>query len=188
MPQRRSIILIDRKFQLRFAFYVCSWLFALSLIYPAIIYNLFDFFLRYASLDPNGPTVAAIQATRRELLSIVIILQLVFLSVTFLLSIFLSHKIAGPIYKLKKFMNMAKEGNLNEALRFRKADHFKDVAEVYNDMTQGLKDLLAQDREKLDQGAKKLERAVEHSSGDGKRQAEEALQLIREVREHLPHA
>lgn len=187
MLHRRSIILIDRKFQLRFAFYVCSWLFALSFVYPLIIHSLFDFFLKYVALDPNGPTVTAMQRTRQELLSVLVTLQLVFLSVTFLISIFLSHKIAGPIFKLKKFFEKLKDGNLSESLKFRKADHFQEVAALYNEMTQGLRGLLEKDREKVAQAISSVEKALERTTGDGRKHLEDALTTLREVREHIPH-
>jgi hypothetical protein len=38
---KRSIILINKDFQFRFSFYVCSWLIALSFVYPLIIANVF---------------------------------------------------------------------------------------------------------------------------------------------------
>ncbi|MGZ3688938.1 MAG: hypothetical protein ACXVBW_11590, partial [Bdellovibrionota bacterium] len=102
MPYRRSIFLINKPFQLRFAFYVCSWIFGLSICYPFIIYNLFDYFIRYLSVDPNGPGLNTLNQMRHDLLWLLFLLELVFVSFTFLLSIFLSHKIAGPLYKLGK--------------------------------------------------------------------------------------
>lgn len=184
---RRRIILIDKKFQYRFAFYIVSWLFALSLIYPALISSLFDFFLKYAAMDPNGPTMSALTRTRSELLTIVILLQLVFLLVTVLISLFLSHRIAGPIYKLKMFLTKAKEGDLRSRLQFRKADHFMEVAGLYNEMTDGLTDLIEQDRSRIAQAIQTLERTGNQVPSDGKKAFEEALNLLRAAREHLPH-
>src|SRR5690242_13084344 len=103
MAYRRSIFLINRRFQLRFAFYVCSWLVALSFVYPFIIANLFDYFIRYMALDPMGPAMSAVLRTRHDLLSLLVIMQVIFLSLGFLISIFMAHRIAGPLYKLSKF-------------------------------------------------------------------------------------
>src|SRR6185437_15171362 len=123
---RRSIFLIDRPFQLRFSLYVCSWLFALSFVYPIIIYNLFDFLTRYLQLDPNGPGIASIQTTRKEVLFLLIFFQLIFLVITFMISVFVSHRIAGPLYKLKNFFKQNTSGKLSPELSFRKSDHFQD--------------------------------------------------------------
>jgi sensor histidine kinase YesM len=139
MQYRRSIFLINKPFQLRYSLYVCSWLFALSLIYPLIIYNLFEYFVRYASLDPNGPSIAALHDTRHQVVLLLIFLQLLFLSVTFLISIFTSHRIAGPLYKLRLFFKKAKESGMTEELHFRKGDHFQELAVDYNDMMNALR-------------------------------------------------
>src|ERR1700722_9789421 len=94
----RRVFLINKKFQLRFAFYVCSWLVALSLAYPLIISGLFDYLIRYLALDPMGPAIGSLEQTREDLIWLLIMMQVVLLSLTFLISIFMSRKIAGPLY------------------------------------------------------------------------------------------
>jgi methyl-accepting chemotaxis protein len=135
---RRSIFLIDRKFQLRYCLYVCSWLFGLSLVYPLIVQSLFDYFLKFLAADPYGPSLAAIQETKKQVISLMLLLQVMLMGVTFLLSIFVSHRIAGPLFKLKRYFREAGEGRLVADLRFRKGDHFQDVADTYNVMMKGL--------------------------------------------------
>jgi nitrogen fixation/metabolism regulation signal transduction histidine kinase len=139
MPYRRSIFLINKNFQLKFAFFVCSWLFALSLVYPLIIHNLFEYFARYAELDPTGPPLAALKATRKDILVLLVLLECVFLGVTFLISIFISHRIAGPLYKLQNAFETARTGNLDQTLFFRKKDHFHEIAQSFNEMLEGLR-------------------------------------------------
>lgn len=139
MAYRRRIFLINRKFQFRFSFYVSSWLIALSFVYPLIIFQLFDFFLKYLAADPNAPDIASLLATRQNLFSLLVLMQIVLVGVTFLLSIFLSHRIAGPLFKLKRFFAEAATGKLTGPLHFRKTDHFHDVAEDYNKMMDGLR-------------------------------------------------
>src|SRR5690348_16886954 len=94
---RRSIFLVNKRFQFRFAFYVCSWMAALSFVYPLIVYNMFEYFMRYLMRDPNGPPVQALEDLRHQVMWLLIALQGIFLVVTFLVSIFMSHRIAGPI-------------------------------------------------------------------------------------------
>ena len=139
MVHRRSILLINKRFQVRFAFYVCSWLFALSLVYPSIIYSLFDYFFRYVAHDPNSPGLERLKSVRQDLLFWLVVLHLVFMLITFLVSIFISHRIAGPLYKLRMKMDQAKEGDRGE-LQFRKFDHFPELAESYNGLLSQFKD------------------------------------------------
>ena len=112
MASPRRIYFLNKKFQLRFAFYVCSWLIALSFTYPLIISNLFDYLISYLALDPLGPTLANLEKTREDLLWLLVSMQVILISFTFFISIFMSHKIAGPLYKLSKLLREAAAGNL----------------------------------------------------------------------------
>src|SRR5580704_15178127 len=112
MRHRRSKLLINRRFQLRYCFYVCSWLFALSMIYPWLIYTVFDFLLNYLSKDPMGPDLANLREKRQEIIEWLVFLQVVFMGLTGVVSLFLSHRIAGPLYKLRQFMAKVRNGEL----------------------------------------------------------------------------
>ena len=154
---RRRIFLINRPFQLRFCFFVCSWLFTLSFVYPIIISNLFDYFSRYMTLDPDGPSLQAIQSVRQEIVILLLLFQLVFLIITFMISIFVSHRIAGPLYKLKNYFRQNGDGKLSGDLYFRTNDHFKDVAVEYNSMMAKLRAELGGIREEIAAAANVLD-------------------------------
>jgi hypothetical protein len=72
MPVRRARFLINQKFQLRFSFYVCSWIFALSLAYPLIIYNLFEFFIKYATVKVADSSVQVLTSMKGEIIGLLI--------------------------------------------------------------------------------------------------------------------
>src|SRR3954471_15265954 len=127
MGYKRRIILINRDFQFRFSFYVCSWLITVCLAYPFIISSLSDYLIMSLVHEAFGPQVASILETREALLWILIIMQITFVGVVFLISIFMSHRIAGPLHKLKKFFREASEGNIGQVLAFRKSDYFQEV-------------------------------------------------------------
>ncbi len=46
--------------------------------------------------------------------------------------IILSHRIAGPLYRLEKHLEGLGEGKKLTALKFRKNDYFQDLAQSYN--------------------------------------------------------
>lgn len=175
---RRSIFLINRPFQLRFSFYVCSWLFALSLAYPLIIYQLFEYFVRYMANDPTGPGVAVLQQTKQEMVWLLVLLQIIFLTVTFLISIFVSHKIAGPLYKLRKFFEQAERGEWSGKLFFRKRDHFPELAESYNEMMAAIR---ARVSAGVSDAAREVEAAAASASPDSRAKLEKALATLREL-------
>lgn len=48
------------------------------------------------------------------------------------ISIFVTHKIAGPLYRLKKSLSLITQGNLDVKITLRKGDDLKDLAEHVN--------------------------------------------------------
>ena len=142
MLYKRANFLINKKFQLKFAFYVCSWIFALSMVYPIIIYNVFEYFLQLMQQSGDTAhlslTTEKIKAVENQVLMLLGVLQLLFLGITFMLSIFLSHRIAGPLHKLRRSMEEVSRGNLDLRITFRKNDHFTELQDTFNDMIQHL--------------------------------------------------
>ena len=65
--------------------------------------------------------------------------SLISLCVVFVLMIFKTHKIIGPIYKLKKTLLDSKEKGKMEKLIFRQGDYFDDLPEIYNDVIEKVK-------------------------------------------------
>jgi methyl-accepting chemotaxis protein len=146
---RRRILLINRPFQIRFAFYVCSWLFVLSVIYPMLVSQLYDWFYRYLAADPNGPMIPFLQKSRKDMLFWLTMMQVCFMVMTFLMSLFMSHRIAGPLYKLGKALNELRNGNLSK-ITFRKADHFQELAADYNYAVESVSDQILASRAHLE--------------------------------------
>jgi len=79
-------------------------------------------------------------------------------------SLFYSHRIAGPLYNLKRMMRQIEIGNLNVIMKIRKNDEFHDVEEAFNRMLTGLKS-----RREV------LEKAVANLSGPDKNMMEKIL-------------
>jgi methyl-accepting chemotaxis protein len=48
------------------------------------------------------------------------------------ISIFVSHKVAGPLFRMKKTLSQVTQGNLNVIVKLRKWDDLKDLAEHVN--------------------------------------------------------
>ncbi|MCK4941329.1 HAMP domain-containing protein, partial [candidate division WOR-3 bacterium] len=53
--------------------------------------------------------------------------------------IFISHRIAGPLYRLKMFMEKVENGDYSVKLNFRSNDAIHDVADSFNRMVQGIR-------------------------------------------------
>ncbi len=50
-------------------------------------------------------------------------------------SVFVTHKVAGPLFKLKQYLNHVRSGDLTARIKFRKFDEMQDLAPHFNAMT-----------------------------------------------------
>ena len=55
------------------------------------------------------------------------------------ISIFLSHRIAGPLFRIERFLKAVASGNFAARLKLRKRDELHDLAETINDMVGDLR-------------------------------------------------
>jgi signal transduction histidine kinase len=69
---------------------------------------------------------------------IILSFSLILVFTTF--SIFLSHKIAGPIYKIKTVIDKMASGSMPSKVFLRKNDEFKELADSVNNLIEYLKE------------------------------------------------
>jgi nitrogen fixation/metabolism regulation signal transduction histidine kinase len=93
-----------------------------------------------------------------------------------LLGIYFTHKVVGPIYKMKKLLRQVGEGKLNFQGRLRKGDELQDFFEVFANMVEKLKT-----RQRLE--VEDLEHAMEEAIRSGA--SADAIAKIRKVRDEM---
>lgn len=121
---KRSTFLIDPPFQLRFSLIVSAIFLIGSLVYAFVVYDFIGDLGNHYSLTKLGVNEAA-----KSFLLFLVPFQLLLTSLVILISIFLTHKVAGPLYKLKNHLLHIREGDPVTPLEFRVGDNFSDVAE-----------------------------------------------------------
>lgn len=141
---KRSIFVVNPKFQYKFSLVVCSLVLICSMIYPLRIYDIFE---QIFALNPD--MAEKIKSNRDQLLLFLGIMQLAILGIVFVITIFISHKIAGPMYKLKTYLTNIKNGGEVTPLYFRKGDYFSEIADDVNDFIHGITHQRTQDFEYL---------------------------------------
>ncbi len=181
MQYKRRIFLIDRAFQLRFSFYTVTWIGALGFAYPLIVENLLDAFIKILRVAIDGPGLAQLEALRSQVLRQLIMSHIGAILVVFIISIFVSHRIAGPLYKLKKYFEELGKGNFNHTLRFRKTDYFQTLADDYNVLVGQIRGIFQKDSDAVKAAVARLEAALP-KSGEARKDVEEALSILRDVR------
>jgi signal transduction histidine kinase len=125
---------------------VTSLVFLSSLIFPIIFIEFLE------ELILNHPEMTnAVKDYRANLIIIMLPIQLLFIGVVFIFMIFLTHKVAGPMYKLKEHLAGIRDGEAARPLTFRQGDYFMDVAEEISRFIETVKENQETDFEYLEE-------------------------------------
>jgi hypothetical protein len=84
--------------------------------------------------------VTELESKRSALIAVLALWQIGFISLIFIICIFFTHKIAGPMYKLQKFLAKVREGGGYDKIYFRNGDYFHEVADDVNKTFEYLRD------------------------------------------------
>jgi methyl-accepting chemotaxis protein len=135
---RRRRFFIDPQFQVRHIVGFAIFGAIAALIVGGVVAYLFLFELPKTRVDQRfwGP----------EFLSNLTWVILAVVVVASLWSVFVSHKVVGPMFRLKKVMRAVGEGDLTYRVRFRTRDRLKDVGAACDEMIVGLGNLVSADR------------------------------------------
>lgn len=136
---KRSVFLINKNFQLKFV----GLFFGLSLFSFIIFYfsNLY-FFHRFKSMGVDmGLTeghifFAFIQQQQNEMTLIFLTTVMIASSLMIIGGIWLSHKVAGPLYRLHQELSKMKEQGHLSQVHFRKGDFFPEIPEAFNQVVE----------------------------------------------------
>ena len=135
--QRRRYI-THKKFQFRMTGMLMLLVLLATLVTTVVnhyflLSSIVDFTMKYG----RGPT--GMELFIASLKPLVIILPVVFVFLAALV-IYISHRIAGPLFRLKMYMEKVENGDYSVKLKFRKNDAIHDVADSFNNMVVGIKD------------------------------------------------
>lgn len=71
----------------------------------------------------------------------------IFVLVIAALSILVSHKIAGPVYRLEETTKLIASGDLTHRIHLRQGDELRDLQDAFNKMSESLSAMINKDRE-----------------------------------------
>ena len=138
MNKRRNYF-IDKKFQTNFILKFCLLVAATGAFIMAILYAL----TKKATTVSVVNSRVVVQGTSDFIFPILIqtfIVSTIVVSLaTIIITLFISHRIAGPIYRFKKTISSLAEGDFSGECRLRHTDDLQDVAAAFNDMILKLK-------------------------------------------------
>jgi methyl-accepting chemotaxis protein len=168
MRKRRRIRIVKMEFQRDFILKFCGIIIFSALTIAAIVYTL---------SIPSTTTVfensrLAIKSTADFMLPILLLSSLVAIiaagSITIIITLFISHRIAGPLYRLEADIAEVNNGNLKVEIHVRKKDELQVLAKSLNQMLKTIRNTVVEINKELvdisatnltDQDQRKLENA-----------------------------
>lgn len=160
-PERRRIYFIKKRFQGNFILKFCMLVIVGSIVSGIIIYTMAS---TTVTTTFEGSRLR-IKSTADYILPAVLLsgaVVVVFIGLaTVAVTLFTSHKIAGPLYRMEKDVEEVTSGNLTKKFNLRQTDEIKALAESLDKMTQSLRANIAE----VKQGLSDLESALAASPG-----------------------
>ena len=140
-PNRRRTYLLDPEFQyglIRRMSIVAVLIILMSLAFLVAVNHFYgNVQIKVAQPDPFGLTGSVVSLPARVSLikllwPVMAICVAATLAVTFFCGIIISHRMAGPIYRIRVRLNQMVEGDLRDEIHLRRKDEFKPLAEAVN--------------------------------------------------------
>lgn len=178
---KRRKFLIDRSFQLKYTMLV---------IFMLLMYTvLFVGFLFIPQILPfvfNSPMTEQVQAAEILLIYHKNVWPAVFIVIPLFgfFSIFITHKVAGPVYRLRQKLEQMAAWQPSIKLTLRKGDDLKELADCVNNLAEELDNFastLAENYKALSENVDQLELKIRNGDLDGNT-GKELLQSLKENR------
>lgn len=136
---RRKQYFIDKPFQKDFIIRFCLLVFLGGAAAMALLYFLSMRSTTVAIVHSRVTVKSTADFILPVLVQTVGIVSICVGAAMILLTLYISHRIAGPLFRLKKAMRLVAQGDYTVRLTFRKDDSFYDVAEEFNDMVSNIR-------------------------------------------------
>ncbi len=133
-PYKRKQYLVDRNYQLRFVTRVFMVVLLVAVVSSLISSGLIWFNMYRPDLDSRTPIIAALIAVATTLL----IELLLAIPIVFFLGIRQSHRVVGPLSRLKRTLDAIATGDFTQRITLRQGDALEDLAKTINDMAEAL--------------------------------------------------
>jgi len=134
---RRRHLIVRKKFQLRYAALIFSAILLSALVSGFTIYQNLWLLLgeKLSNVYPQGRLVEIFRSVNIRLTVNIVLVSVACIGI----SIVTSHKIAGPVYRIIRFLkDITETNNYTQRITLRKKDELKDLAEAINKLVDKL--------------------------------------------------
>ncbi len=183
--QRRTRLFIAKSFQIRYISLIMAFMFISAILagYTVYVTTWIMFGEKLAAVYPQGLLFDIVNKV-----NLVLLLRLIFLSpMVILIGLVLSNRIAGPIYRIRRFLDKVYDGHYECTLKLREKDELQDLAESLNQLVARMRAEKGVRKDKitlLHRAVDDLEAALISFSGDRER----LIGMVLKVREIIEDA
>lgn len=156
---KRSNLLIDRTFQLKYALSIGGLGAAIALFFGALMYQAHVESSRL--LDIQEPVRAAIKTQDATLLWLVAAIAIVMSAALTLIGILVTHRVAGPVFVLSRYLHLLGAGHYPKLRPLRRNDELKNLHEELREAIDAMK---ARDK-KMGEELRDLALALDSAAG-----------------------
>ena len=145
---RRTQYLIAKKFQLKYVGMILLLVSLTAIMCSYVVYYTMMLTMgdKLANVYPQGRLISIVNMVNlRILLSILLVAPLIVL-----IGIYASHKIAGPIYRIEKFLGSMADGDISSPLILRRNDELMSLAGGINRVIDSVKATVKKERAALE--------------------------------------
>lgn len=175
--QRRTV-LVKRSLQLKYMGVVFASVLLATLLVGGDIY-----YTMYRIMAWDNPSLTHLL---RQVHSMVLVKTALYLGIVGLLSLFISHRFAGPIYRFEKSAQAVAGGDLTHRVSLRTGDDLLELQEEFNSMVSNLQSLVRKDRTLALRAAARLDAIRRNLPEDpAVAQAREELLSLKAELEHI---
>ena len=133
-PYKRKQYLVDRGYQLRFVTRVFVVVLLVAVVSSLISTALLWMNMYQPDLESHTPLIASLVAVATTLLFELLLA----IPVVFFLGIRQSHRIVGPMNRLKRTLEAIGTGDFSQRITLRQGDALEDLAKSINQMAESL--------------------------------------------------
>ena len=142
---KRTRYFTKKGLQLRFAFIISMAMILLVLVIGISIYfTLWNNILKEIENTNNVQFESVVEGLFFNVTRLLVLESVVLIIGAAILSIFISHRFVGPLFKFQQAMKAMAKSILPSRIKLRKSDELQDFAADMNDMIDNLKSIIAE--------------------------------------------
>ena len=182
--RRRTRFFILKGLQARYIGLILAFMFVAVVVTGYTVYVTTWVMLgkKLAAVYPQGLLLDIVKKVN----TVLVVRLLLLMPFVVIAGLILSHRVAGPIYHIKKFLGILRNGHYGEKLKLREGDELQDLADDINSFVSVLREgkKLQLDRlEKLGKKADALREELAAETGEKKYLIERVDEIRTEIRD-----